>query len=348
MLQLKYKTMFIKGVARVDKIITLEDRNKIKDIMLNNNLNKEDDLVNYKNSVGRNSIPELEAYFQKLTPIVEQVVGMKLKPENTYARIYNNESTLTKHLDRDGLDITLSIQIDNTTGYEQSLYLEGYDGTVYSSNLKDTDALIIRGRDLQHWRNPIKSVDGGKLFCLFLHWRIVKGELLEIENLISPSLCNLIIQNSEELGFEKSKVYKGDTKEGVHDDNSRSSSTQWFQDKYYIGELIRNNIPEIKNLKFEGWQLVKYTEGEEFKPHLDALSRSNDRLFTVIIYLNDNYEGGTTSFPNKGEVIKPKQGKLTIWKNLIGNKPNQLSLHAGDKVTKGTKYVLVNWILNKV
>lgn len=340
--------MFINAIARLDNIITEEQRLHIKNVILNkqteNKLSLENDMVNYRNSYGLDRIPEIEEYFNYLTPIVESVTKLKLQKENSYSRIYNVNSTLNKHLDREGLDITLSLQIENTTGLAQPIFAENYSGGVNDAALNNKDCVLLKGRDLTHWRNPIESINPeGILMNVFFHWSIQKGEYLEID-LLNSELCNQIIQESEEIGFNKSEVIKEG--KNVHDDYSRSSSTLWFNDTFGITEKIRNAVPTIGNLKFEGWQLIKYKIGEEFKPHFDCLNKENDRLFTTIIYLNDGFSGGETYFPTTEEIIYPKQGKLVIWKNLINDKCNPKSLHSGNPVLEGTKYALINWVIN--
>jgi len=339
--------MFIEGVTRVDNIITEEQRLHIKNVILTkykeNQLNREDDTVNYFNSYGIDRIPEIEEYFNYFTPIVEQVTKLKLQKENSYSRIYNIGSTLSKHVDREGLEITMSLQIENTTGLSQPIFAENYRGGINDAALNNKDCVLLKGRDLTHWRNPLESLtQDGYLMNVFFHWNIQQGEYLEID-LLDSNLCNQIIQEAEEIGFSKSEVIK-DGKH-VHDDYSRSSSTVWFNDVHGVTEKLRNAVPTIGNLKLEGWQLLRYKEGEEFKPHYDCLNKENDRLFTTIIYLNDDYEGGGTSFPNTGETINPKQGKLVVWKNLINGKCNPKSLHSGNPVIKGVKYALLNWVL---
>ena len=340
--------MFCEGVTRLDNIITEEQRLHIKNVILQKQSEKklqiENDITNYKNSEGLDRIPEIEEYFNYFTPIVEQVTKLKLQKENSYSRIYNVGSTLNKHIDREGLEITMSLQIENTTGLIQPIFAENYRGGINDAALNNKDCVLLKGRDLTHWRNPLESINpDGYLMNVFFHWNIQQGEYLEID-LIDSKLCNKIIQDAEEIGFSKSEVIKDG--KNVHDDYSRSSSTLWFNDIHGITEKLRNAVPTVGNLKLEGWQLLRYQVGEEFKAHYDCLNKPNDRLFTTIIYLNDDYEGGGTSFPNTGETINPKQGKLVIWKNLINEKCNPKSLHAGNPVTKGTKYALLNWVMS--
>ena len=44
--------------------------------------------------------------------------------------------------------------------------------------------------------------------------------------------------------------------------------------------------------------ILRYTPGQEFKPHFDALPGvANQRMWTALCYLNDGYSGGDTAFP---------------------------------------------------
>lgn len=341
--------MFIQGVARVDNIITEAQRLEMKSAILDAHNRKamhlEDDDTHYKNSYGASSLPVIDNFYDILTPIVESVTGLKLAKENCYSRIYNVGSTLNKHIDREGLDITVSLQIENTTGLPQPVFCENYSGGVMEAALNNGDFVIIRGRDLHHWRNPMESLNPeGQLICSFFHWRIVGNDTISKPNFISPTACNSIIKAAEAKGFEKSQVIKDG--KNTHDDYSRSSSTMWFEDTWHISDMLKNIIPEVANLRVEGWQLVKYDIGEEFKAHFDCLNIEKDRLFTAIIYLNDNFTGGETHFPNKQETIYPEQGKLIMWKNLSAGKCDDKSLHSGNKIISGTKYVLVTWLLD--
>lgn len=117
-------------------------------------------------------------------------------------------------------------------------------------------------------------------------------------------------------------------------------------------------ILEIEEPEYlEDWIFIKYKEGGEYKEHPDFvdedLTYAEDdmkkngglRLKTVLIYLNDDFEGGETFFPFIDLKIKPKTGKLVIWENILGNlKKNIYSIHAGLPVSKGTKYLILTWV----
>lgn len=66
--------------------------------------------------------------------------------------------------------------------------------------------------------------------------------------------------------------------------------------------------------KTVGLNELKYQVGQEFKRHRDQSYIRNDieaSYFTFMIYLNDNYEGGETTFNNL--TVEPKQGTALIF-----------------------------------
>jgi predicted 2-oxoglutarate/Fe(II)-dependent dioxygenase YbiX len=99
----------------------------------------------------------------------------------------------------------------------------------------------------------------------------------------------------------------------------------------------------------ETTQVVQYKQGEMFDFHYDGvpskkLSPAWSRVATVMIYLNDNFEGGETEFKKIHAKIRPEQGKVVLfWSALNGNLIPE-SLHRGNKITKGTKWLVNQWV----
>ena len=91
---------------------------------------------------------------------------------------------------------------------------------------------------------------------------------------------------------------------------------------------------------FEEYRLKKYTQyGDEFRDHVDVQDHSSARRFLVIfLYLNDGFNGGTTSFPKLDLDIEPKCGRLLIFP------PNWMFRHAGRPVEDGTKYIVGSYL----
>lgn len=81
---------------------------------------------------------------------------------------------------------------------------------------------------------------------------------------------------------------------------------------------------------------VRYAPGNYYTPHSDTGLHRHDRYFTVICYLNDDFEGGQTSFPQLNYAVTPRCGKAVIFPATY--------LHCAEPVTSGEKYILVSWL----
>lgn len=87
----------------------------------------------------------------------------------------------------------------------------------------------------------------------------------------------------------------------------------------------------------ENFQLLKYETGQYFKGHHDSIPGTN-RSISILIYLNDNYEGGEIEFIYFDTKIKPKAGTLIMFPS---NYPYK---HVAHPVTKGTKYAVATFL----
>ena len=105
----------------------------------------------------------------------------------------------------------------------------------------------------------------------------------------------------------------------------------------------------------EAVQGQRYAEGQEYRPHNDWFWPRTDywkqerlhggqRCWTAMIYLNEVEEGGETHFTRAHMSIPPQPGLLLMWNNA---KPdgalNIDTMHAGEPVLRGTKYIITKW-----
>ena len=94
-----------------------------------------------------------------------------------------------------------------------------------------------------------------------------------------------------------------------------------------------------------------------FNPHYDPYPGDDDdlkkrmnnnsgpRRYTILIYLNDDFEGGETEFPNIGRKIVPEKGKAVLFVNTDNNENiYKESYHGGNPVKNGTKWVCNKWV----
>ncbi len=127
-------------------------------------------------------------------------------------------------------------------------------------------------------------------------------------------------------------------------------------------EVIRRRISAATSLPvplFEPSQILHYAVGQRFKPHHDFLEPANpayeetlatfgQRIATFLIYLNDGYQGGETSFPKIGLNFRAEQGDALFFANVTRDgAPDRDTVHAGLPTTSGEKWVLSQWIRDR-
>jgi hypothetical protein len=87
----------------------------------------------------------------------------------------------------------------------------------------------------------------------------------------------------------------------------------------------------------EGYSMLKYRSGEEYKAHYDGGTMSG-RAVSALVYLNSDYEGGEIEFPHFGIKIKPEAGMMLLFPSNFAYR------HIAHPIRSGTKYSLVTWI----
>lgn len=78
----------------------------------------------------------------------------------------------------------------------------------------------------------------------------------------------------------------------------------------------------------------KYDVGVYMGPHVDSGYGADDKsTVSMVIYLNDEYEGGEIEFPDHGISIKPEAGSAVVF-------PSVGCLHDPKPTISGTKYMI--------
>jgi len=105
----------------------------------------------------------------------------------------------------------------------------------------------------------------------------------------------------------------------------------------------------------ETLQGQRYEPGQYFRGHHDYFMTSEphwreekpfggQRCWTAMIFLNEPQQGGETEFPLLGFQMLPRTGMLMIWNNMRPDgSPNPQTLHSGNEVLAGTKYIVTKW-----
>ena len=159
------------------QIITPEKCNEINQIMVNmynqKKLGYEGNDPHYKNSFGAGSIPEVDALFPEFTPQVIKALKMRfIKEANTYSRVYLNGAELNPHVDRPGLDLTMSLCTFSNLDKPWPIFVELEPGKAKAVDIKPGDAAIFLGTRMKHWRDPLQCQPNQIMIQSFLHWSL--------------------------------------------------------------------------------------------------------------------------------------------------------------------------------
>lgn len=110
--------------------------------------------------------PVFEALLDMLRPRLAEASGKTLYPTYSYFRIYKHGDALRPHKDRPACEFSVSLNIDHGADEPWALCIEGPEAT-HAARLAPGDALLYRGRDCRHWREPFR---GQRSIQVFLHY----------------------------------------------------------------------------------------------------------------------------------------------------------------------------------
>jgi prolyl 4-hydroxylase len=176
---------------------------------------------------------------------------------------------------------------------------------------------------------------------------------------IHPLVLDAVINLAAPL-VKRSQIVDARTGE-VRVDPMRNSSHVTLsprQHDHVLEALERciSRVTGVPALNGEFLQILRYRIGEEFRPHVDyfneagtgayqSLADGGQRAQTVLMYLNDDYQGGSTRFPVLRIEIKGRRGDMLHFHNLKQDgQGHKDSLHAGIPVAAGEKWLLSQWI----
>ena len=198
----------------------------------------------------------------------------------------------------------------------------------------------LEAMDLDSDGNPAKMPEAHRLsrdLDLFVYPALFTGDE-----------CDLVLAAAEKR-YLPSTIQDAGGREVPHPlRSSMGAPLHWLVEDPAIHALNRR-LAAITGTSFEQAEallVLRYTAGQQYRPHLDALpGLQNQRIATALTYLNANYTGGATAFPAIGLEVKANRGDVLVFRNLAEDgSANPLSEHAGLPVVAGTKYVASRWI----
>jgi hypothetical protein len=238
------------------------------------------------------------------------------------------------------------------------------------------DAVMYRGCDIYHWREAYK--EGKWQAQVFLHyvdqngphaeWKYDKRESLglskteqgnqiqhfdncyAVHNAVSEAFCNKLIEEYSKPEVEKELPFIGEGRDLEKNINLDIRNVARLQLPLYAG--IGATLTAIGlNVNHDFWQydithsnqaeFLMYDVKGKYETHVDTFhARSNEtRKLTILVFLNDDFEGGKFYLSVEHNRIYPPQGKGTV---IVF--PSFMP-HGVEPVTKGMRYSIVTWMV---
>lgn len=180
--------------------------------------------------------------------------------------------------------------------------------------------------------------------------------IVVIGNFLSDEECDALIEGAKPRMARSLTVA---TKTGGEELNADRTSNGMFYARAE-NELIARIERRLAQLtrwpveNGEGLQILHYHPGAEYKPHYDyfdpnepgtptILKRGGQRVATIIMYLQEPEAGGGTVFPDVKLTVAPKRGNAVFFSYNRAH-PASKSLHGGEPVVRGQKWIATKWL----
>jgi prolyl 4-hydroxylase len=165
-----------------------------------------------------------------------------------------------------------------------------------------------------------------------------------IEGFITHEECDHLIK------MTNGKMHSSKVGDGILDSYLRKSETYdvMYEHDDDIVKSVRKKCGQLTTFptNYSEFQITHYKPGEYYGPHHDRVdTRYSRRVCTVIIALNDDYEGGETNFIYLYKSFKMKKGDALFFyttnqRDII----TDFAMHEGAEVTYGEKWIANIWM----
>lgn len=106
-------------------------------------------------SVSRYSYPKYKEAHYIIKKELEKNIEKKLHETYYYDRFYFPGQELTKHVDRDACEISVSVHIGSNINTPWYFELTDVSGKNIKINLNPGDGIVYKGCEICHWRSPM-------------------------------------------------------------------------------------------------------------------------------------------------------------------------------------------------
>lgn len=105
----------------------------------------------------------------------------------------------------------------------------------------------------------------------------------------------------------------------------------------YVGRRLDwYEAPELMRYR-AGGLYIKHADSQNMNPDTRQWTKVIDRDLSLLVYLNDDYEGGALRFDKFRYRLRPRAGMAVLFPS------DNRYVHAAERVTAGERYVIVSW-----
>lgn len=183
----------------------------------------------------------------------------------------------------------------------------------------------------------------------------IAPRIVLLDDFLSDQECDALCASAE--GFSASVVMSGNDAATEVDRGIRTSMSATLPSSNIFVQKVQQRAAELLNWPLpqcEALQIQRYLPGDQYKPHYDyfqpgaddfeqIVSRSGQRIGTLIMYLNTPEQGGDTYFWNLGIKIKARKGSALFF-SYPDATTRSGTFHGGDMVTAGEKWIATQWL----
>ena len=261
----------------------------------------------------------------------------------------------------------------NKTG--EKIFINGEN----SIDMEIGDAVLYHGQELYHWREPYEGDWQVQVFLHYVdadgpntEWKYDKrlglshhrdmlsdnievvchGQAIVYHNAFSKETCAKIIESIEkEKGIEAAV---GNAEHERIDKTIRDVNRISIPIDKGIGATLTGIGINVNNLYYNfdvkgsnQAEFLKYDENGHYKMHIDTFFEFKNpnydsfqsRKLTILLFLNDDFEGGQIYLQTEENRFYPPQkaGNVLIFPSFFP--------HCVEPVTKGKRVSLVNWLV---
>jgi len=213
-------------------------------------------------------------------------------------------------------------------------------------------ASLRRAIDLEAWIRPPAA-----------ETLLADPELRVVPGLAPRPACDWLISSVRDR-LQRALVHNPDTHlQNQSDIRTNSNAMFRLTDANLIVMILQQRLAVAAGVQvgaMEGPQVLHYASGQQYRRHFDfmeptlpgnaaLIERYGQRVATLLVYLNQGFEGGETDFPALGLRFKGRAGDALLFRNVDrAGAPDRRMLHAGLPPTAGEKWLLSQWVRDRL